>query len=120
MKRILVVDDEFDIREALTVFLEGRGFAVDAVASGEEALQKVRDHRPDLVLMDLMLPGMTGAELLRTLRADPALDGVPMVTMSAVRIPELRPREGVAAFLQKPFTLRLLRQVLDRTLEGAA
>ena len=66
--RILVVDDEPQIRSALDVNLRARGYAVDLAVSGEDALHRAAAHHPDLVLLDLGLPGIDGLEVVRGLR----------------------------------------------------
>src|SRR5512144_3095039 len=68
MRRVLVVDDEPHIRAVLRGYLEADGFAISEAADGEAAVQAVRDEQPDLVLLDVMLPGIDGLEVLRQLR----------------------------------------------------
>ncbi|UPG70620.1 MtrAB system response regulator MtrA [Gordonia hongkongensis] len=78
--RILVVDDEDALAEMLTIVLRGEGFEPFVVGDGTQALTAVREIRPDLVLLDLMLPGMNGIDVCRVLRAD---SGVPIVMLTA-------------------------------------
>lgn len=80
---ILVAEDEPDIRANLGRLLRLEGFDVSLAAGGGQALQMARARRPDLVLTDLMMPGMDGHQLLRALRADPHTAGVPVVCLSA-------------------------------------
>lgn len=82
-KRILVVEDEPDLVEALAYNLEQEGFDVDSVDRGDEALTKIRKQAPDLLLLDLMLPGMDGLELTRILKRDDHLSRVPVVMLTA-------------------------------------
>lgn len=80
MSRLLIVDDEPGVSEAIADLLSGEGYEVDTAASGQEALQKVQENPPDLMLLDILMPGMNGVEALRrVLEAHPAL-GVIMVT----------------------------------------
>ncbi len=69
--KILVVEDEADIRELLRYSLNQEGFAVEEAADGAEALERIARRAPDLVMLDLMLPRMSGLEICRRLRADP-------------------------------------------------
>ena len=80
-QRILVVDDDASLAEMLsTIVLRGEGFETAVVGDGSQALTAVRELRPDLVLLDLMLPGMNGIDVCRVLRAD---SGVPIVMLTA-------------------------------------
>jgi len=116
--RILVVDDEPQILRALGINLKALGYRVDTAASGEEALRKAADHRPDTVILDLGLPGMDGIEVIRGLRG---WTKVPIIVLS-VRDAE---REKIAAldagaddYVTKPFgmgeLLARLRAALRR------
>jgi CheY-like chemotaxis protein len=117
VKRLLLVDDEAAIVEALQDILSDEGYAVTAAFNGEEALQKLREHRPDLMLMDLMMPVMDGRELLRRVRQDPSLQSLPVVVMSAGRITD-EERQAASATLAKPFELEALLEVLQQHLPG--
>ncbi len=126
-ERILVVDDEEDILKLVEYNLVRHGCRVTCVASGEAALQSVREAAPDLVLLDLMLPGVDGFEVCRTLKSDPGTSGIPVVILSArgeeadvVAALEL----GADDYVTKPFSPRVLvarvRAVLRRRAEPAA
>ena len=80
---ILVVEDEEDIRELLKYNLEKEGFQVVAVATGEAALPAVRDHLPDLLLLDLMLPGIDGLEVCRKIRGEAQVRHLPIIMLTA-------------------------------------
>jgi len=120
-EHILVVDDERDIRELLEYNLRKEGYVVVCVSSGEEALAQVQARRPDLVVLDLMLPGVDGLEVCRRLQADTRTRRVPIVMLTAkdseadiVTGLEL----GAADYVVKPFSPRVLlarvRAVLRR------
>jgi phosphate regulon transcriptional regulator PhoB len=81
--QVLVVEDEPDIRQLLTYHLVREGFACETATTGGEALRAVRARRPDLVVLDLMLPEMDGLEVCRRLRADPATATVPVIMLTA-------------------------------------
>ena len=71
VKKIMVVDDEHNLLELVRDILEGEGFDVITVSSGEECLEKLKTARPDLILMDIMMPGMSGKEAVKKIRANP-------------------------------------------------
>ncbi len=103
--RVLVVDDEAPLRELIVVTL-GDTFRCDEASDGETALSHLRESQADLVFLDVMLPGVDGIEVLREIRADPALDGVGVVVVSAWQAPEdvaLALENGADGFLAKPF-----------------
>jgi two-component system alkaline phosphatase synthesis response regulator PhoP len=82
-KSILVVEDEEDIQQLVSYNLVRAGFDVDCADSGEDALHRMREKQPDLVLLDLMLPGMDGAEVCRAMRLDEQSREVPIVMLTA-------------------------------------
>ena len=114
MPRILVVEDHPTMREAVRLMLEPEGFAVTEVADGNDALRSVREDPPDVLLLDLGIPGKGGADVLAELKADPATAAVPVIVVTATGI-ETREEIlalGAAAFFPKPFSpVALLRTV---------
>lgn len=109
--RILVVEDEEDIAELIQFTLNRDGFACDHVADGARALKAIEDLRPDLVLLDLMLPGSDGNTICRELRSNPDLARIPVIMLTA-RGQEgdmIRGLEhGADDYITKPFSPRLL------------
>jgi len=103
MSKLLIVDDEVAILEALMDILSVEGYAVSTAANGAEGLQQVGRDRPDLILLDLMMPVMDGQEMLRRLKEDPSLRSIPVVVMSAGRVTKAE-LQG-SRFLAKPFEL---------------
>ena len=81
--RVLIVEDERDIRDLVVLHLQRDGYEVTSAASGEEALAHVRQSPPDLVVLDLMLPAMSGLEVCRRLRQDPATATLPILILTA-------------------------------------
>jgi CheY-like chemotaxis protein len=106
MKTVLVVDDEFDLASTVRAILEGEGYRVDVCANGREALERLKGGRPDLVLLDVMLPVVDGYGVLRAMRQEPALADVPVVLMNS--FPPKADGAGWQGFLRKPFTLGTL------------
>jgi CheY-like chemotaxis protein len=82
--RILIVDDEHDNRELLSIILTREGFLIQTAASGPEALAIVAQQPPDLVLLDVMMPGMTGYEVTAKLKGDPATKHIPVMMVTAL------------------------------------
>ena len=83
MKKILIVDDDRTLRTVLTRYLENRGYQVEQVSSGAEALVAFAKNPPDLVVSDVMMPEMDGFAFLRTLRAKPEWGSIPVVVLTA-------------------------------------
>jgi DNA-binding response OmpR family regulator len=118
-RTILVVDDEPTLRETLAEALDAEGFRVLTAADGREALNRFREHQPDLVVLDLMLPELSGIEVCRIIRAE---SGVPIVMLTA-KSSELDKVVGLELgaddYVTKPFSLRELtariRALLRRT-----
>lgn len=117
--KVLVVDDEPNIVELLTVSLKFQGFEVESAGSGQEALEKVKDFRPDVFILDVMMPGMDGFELLGKLRSE-GIDG-PVLFLTAKDAVEDRIHGltiGADDYVTKPFSLEevitRLRVILRR------
>jgi response regulator RpfG family c-di-GMP phosphodiesterase len=109
---ILIVDDEPSGRETLAALLHGQGYRLEFAAGGAEALAQVAAHQPDLVLLDVMMPGMDGFEVCRRVRADPTIAEVPIVLITALddRGSRLEGIEsGADDFVTKPFDRTELR-----------
>ena len=100
-KLVLLVDDYTDAREMYAEFLEIYGYEVMQAGDGEEALAKAAARRPDVVLMDLSLPGLDGREATRRLKSLPATAAVPVVILSGMPS-EYAQRSGADAVLSKP------------------
>jgi two-component system phosphate regulon response regulator PhoB len=111
---VLVVDDEAPLRELIVVTL-GAGFECRQAVDGDEALRLVRERIPDVVLLDLMLPGRSGLEVLDEMRADELLRDVPVVVISAWQTEEDVQgalQRGASGFLPKPFEPEALVDVV--------
>ena len=114
--RVLVVEDFADNRELLTEYLTFRGFAVTAAADGETALRSAREQRPDVILMDLRMPGLDGWQATRRLKADPTTAAVPVIAVTAHALrPEMDSARdaGCDAVVAKPFDISALADALE-------
>ncbi|RKH15216.1 response regulator [Corallococcus sp. CA053C] len=121
---VLVVDDEQGILEALADLLREEGYRVLTASHGREALERMAEVKPDLVLTDWMMPVLDGPALIERLQQDPTLSRIAVLGMSAVDVNGLKRLHPGMEFLQKPFDIRALmkqvRKVLDahRAREG--
>ena len=115
MARILVIDDEAPIRENLVRFLALEGHEVLQAADGRLGLEAIRNHKPDFIFCDVVMPHLDGFEVLAVTHADPALRGIPFVFLSASAEPEKLEaalQQGATGYVTKPFNLAHLRQLL--------
>jgi CheY-like chemotaxis protein len=117
MSKLLIVDDEVAILEALTDILSVEGYEVATATNGAEGLKRASEERPELILLDLMMPVMDGQEMLRRLKEDPELRHTPVVVMSAGRVTKAE-LQG-CRFLAKPFELDDLLDTVAEELEKA-
>ena len=118
-KTILIVDDLVTLRQPVRVMLERQGYSVEEASDGYEALQKIAESRPDLVLLDLMMPGMNGAEVLKHIKADARLQDTSIIVLTAVADTwQMRKyiEMGATDYLLKPFTISTLLDRVRRAL----
>lgn len=102
---VLLIEDEVNIAEAIRFILSRDGLRVSHLADGLGALEAVRQDRPDLVILDHMLPGLSGLEILTAIRADPAISAIPVMMLTARgRDREAAERAGADRFISKPFS----------------
>ena len=106
-RTVLTIEDQPDIRRLIRMTLEFKGFTVQDAGDGPQGLAMARQARPDLILLDVMMPGMNGMEVSRALCADPVLSGIPVVMLSALGNKgdiEAGLQAGARAYLVKPFS----------------
>jgi CheY-like chemotaxis protein len=108
--RILVVDDDANIRRMIVASLRRDGYAFLEAPNGREALDLMRSERPDVVVLDLMMPVLSGWDVLRERLGDSDLMRIPVIIVSANRDPEVATAvdKGICAFLPKPFDIGAL------------
>jgi DNA-binding response OmpR family regulator len=122
-RRIVLVEDEPNIIEAISFILSRAGWDVTAHANGETALDAIRRVGPDAVLLDVMLPGRSGYDILRDLRADPVFGALPVLMLTArgqKKDRELAGTLGVTRFMTKPFSNSELLAAIDEIAAGRA
>jgi len=120
-KRILVVDDEIYMLHILEFSLGMEGMEVITASSGAEALQRVVEERPDLILLDVLMPDMDGYEVCRRLKEQPGTRSIPIVFLSAKdgrADREAGLRLGADAYITKPFSPQCLIDTIEELLEG--
>jgi CheY-like chemotaxis protein len=120
MVRVLVVDDDLDLVEACRLVLEDAGYTVETITDATRTAELARRWHPDVLLLDWVLEGVTGGEVLRQLRHDPSLRRLPVVVMSALEGGDLQAKAARADdFLPKPFQADALVDRLERAVHQA-
>ena len=118
-KRVVVADDEPMTAELLAYMLDHKGFEVERAYDGREALERIRETRPDVVVLDVRMPAMDGHEVARHLRADPELKHVPVVLFSSIDEADVQWKAaGADLFLQKPLDICVLPDLLQQLIDG--
>ena len=123
MGRILVVEDDPIIMDLITILLEKEGHSVIRAGTAEEGIEAAGNVKPDLILMDVALPGIDGLEATRILKAGAGTRSIPVVALTAQAMKEdaeRAARAGVDAFLVKPLSTRDFLQQVSRLLDGTA
>lgn len=118
-RRILVVEDDLLNRMFYCEVLQSRGFKVSQVDDGAQAIKRARDFRPDLVMMDINLPNVSGVDLIEQMKSDPELSAVPVLAITAYvgKADRMTVKAvGAQAFLPKPVTIAELNAAIDRLL----
>ena len=118
--KIFIIEDEFDLVKALVIRLKAEGFQTAYVTDGISALERAREEKPDLILLDICLPGRNGFEVFQQLRQDPATEHIPIVFLTARSTMENRQKArhlGAAGYVIKPFQwanlIKLVHDVLS-------
>lgn len=114
-KTILVVDDSDSICEALSSLLQSQGYATLTAGDGEEGVRKAREHRPDVILLDIMMPVLDGWGAIRQLKGDPRTAAIPVVALTALRLsPQQVDDAGFDGYLAKPVPAHRLVQEIGQ------
>ena len=117
--KVLVVDDEEDVRSLMHLMLTKRKFLVEQAAGGREALEKVAQNKPDIILLDIRMPGMDGFQVHRHLRASPETQDIPVIFCTALRIPYVieKAKSAYDDFIHKPFEFSALHEKIKAVLQ---
>jgi len=121
MKKLLIADDQAGIRSLVRMTLESERYEILEAPDGNQALALAREHHPDIMLLDVMMPGQSGIEVCRALKADPATASIHIVLLTA-KAQDLDYAEGKAAgadeYFTKPFSPVALLELVDQLMEG--
>jgi CheY-like chemotaxis protein len=118
--KVLIVDDDPNTVEILARAITFYGHEAERAFSGEEALEKVSGHPPEVVLLDMMVPGLGGYETLRRLRGLPGMNRLPVIVVTASARQDLEQQiraAGATAYLRKPVQLSVLAELINLSLE---
>jgi CheY-like chemotaxis protein len=116
---IMVADDEEDIKAVLEMFLEVAGYDVITAYDGLDAIEKIHESKPDLVLMDIMMPLIDGIEVVRQMKADDSIKHIPVIMLTAASksdMVEKAMQAGAVDYIQKPFEPEQVQNVIQKTL----
>ena len=112
-KKILVVDDEFNVVKLLELILKDKGYEVIVAADGSEALEKTYKEKPDLIILDVMLPKIDGYEVCSKLRADENFKDLPVVLLTGLGMDIKKGMElGAVSYIGKPFNVEVLLKIV--------
>jgi CheY-like chemotaxis protein len=117
MAKILVIEDEPDQNKLIKLRLEARGYLVISVGKAKEGIELAKKEKPQLILMDMILPDMHGLDATIKLKQDPETQGIPILALSAVGSPDfikVCSQEGIAAYVKKPYDPRELFRTIER------
>lgn len=118
-KRILIVDDEEDIVSVVKVRLENSGYEVDWAYDGKTGLEKIKQHKPDLAILDIMMPEINGSTLCGILKFDNAYKEMPVIILTAKGTEldkEIGQTVGADAYIVKPFDAKMLLETVEKLL----
>jgi CheY-like chemotaxis protein len=114
-KTILIVDDEFGVLEVLEFILSDAGYTVVSAVNGQDALARLKETMPDLVIVDFMMPILDGNGVIKAIRSDDKLRNVPIILASALPEQTIRQRcEGYNTFLRKPYRTEQLMEEISK------
>jgi len=120
-KTILVVDDEPDVQNLAKMILERAGYQIITASNGVEGEETAKAKTPDLILLDVIMPGKNGYEVCKALRGEPKTVHIPIIIFSASGSRSTRDaalEAGANDFLQKPFTIKALTEIVEKNLRG--
>ncbi len=121
-KRVLIMDDDAGLRAGIRAVLEPAGYAIVEAADGPEGLAKAESLRPDVILLDVLMPGLDGYEVCQRLKANPPTSHIAVIFVTAVKddaVHQLAMEAGAAAYITKPFHIETLPAIIEAALAKA-
>lgn len=118
-KKILIADDEEDVKVVVQLYLESKGYEIVTAFDGLDAIDKAREEKPDLILLDIMMPVLDGFAVCKKLKADPDTAGIPVIMLSASSHSESKQKgldAGAINYIIKPFVPENLEKIVSETL----
>jgi len=116
-KKILIVEDHKDSRDVLVALLRFSGYQIEEAGNGLQALEKARSEKPDLIVMDLQLPGMMGIEAAKILKEEESTAHIPIIAYTALLNETLKEEAlkiGMKSFLDKPASVKLIKEMVQK------
>lgn len=123
LKTVLIIEDEEDAADMFAEMMRVSGYRVLKTSSSTPALTMMADEKPDVVILDIMMPEISGLEILRQMRLDPMLASIPVVVVSAKSLPadiKIGMEAGASMYLTKPVGFSELKEAIERALGGQA
>ncbi|WP_298272527.1 response regulator [Geobacter sp.] len=120
-KKILIVEDEESLLKLESILLSSRGYAVTGVLNGMAALEQIAVVKPDLVILDIMLPEMDGFEVCRRIKANPETSHIPIIMLTAKKSSQDQKKgldAGAAAYVTKPFKSARIMEIIQGLIAG--
>lgn len=116
--KIMVVDDEESLRKSVRLVLEAEGYEVNEAVNADDCWNKIQDNPPDLILLDIRMPGLSAEDLVRKIKDSPVLKSIKIIYVTAVvGSKELnKNREGVVGVIEKPFSNKELLKIIKEAL----
>lgn len=118
-KKILVIDDEVELIKAITIRFKASGYEVIPASDGQEGIDKAQEFKPDLILLDIIMPKVDGYEVCKNLKTDPKTKGIPIIVFTAAGQRDMEERcmaAGAAAVIKKPFETAELLELVNKFL----
>jgi CheY-like chemotaxis protein len=120
-KNVMIVDDEPDVLDTIAQILVRNGYKIIKAKNGQECLDRLKEEIPDVILLDIMMPGLTAKEILKAIEKDSRLSRVKIIFLTAIHMPEaeeggLLASKQVVDFIEKPFTIRRMIDAIEKAI----
>lgn len=117
-KKILFCDNDKSIQEVVEIIVEEAGYEIETISGSDDIFRKIKNYKPDLLLLDLWMPNTSGREIVRKIKGDKQTKNIPIIIVSAIdQSKEIAKSMGVQDFLAKPFNIEDLTALVDKYLK---